>query len=83
MVIYDLCCSIKLVFLPKALPCVLQQNEHYVIHHRMSDDRNLLAVRFPLQEHFCGAFVSLKEGGNSVFVITLDNVCLSEVLKCS
>lgn len=83
MVIYDLCCSIKLVFLPKALPCVLQQNEHYVIHHRMSDDRNLLAVRFPLKEHFCGAFVSLKEGGNSVFVITLDNVCLSEVLKCS
>lgn len=71
------------MFLLKALPRLLKQNEHYVIHHRMSDDRTLRAVRFPLQEHFCGAFVSLKEGGKSAFVITLDNVCLSEVLKCS
>lgn len=70
------------MFLLKALPCELQQNEHYVIHHRVSDDRNLRAARFPLQEDFCGALVSLKAGGKSAFVITLDNVCLSEVLKC-
>lgn len=83
LVSYDLRCSLKLVFLLKALPCELRQNEQYVIHHRGSEDRNLRAVRFPLQEDFCGAFVSLKAGGKSAFVITLDNVCLSEVLKCS
>lgn len=33
-----------------------------IIHQ--SSDRNLLAVRFPLQEQLCGAFVSLKLGGN-------------------